>query len=217
MSPDVPAFSSPLPRRRSRPDLHPSTGSPTQRAVPGSPLPQAPCRLAHIPARSSNNQGLCSSPGSASTTPFASGRRSRVSLPRPPPLASSAFTPRGLLGGTAEPNRLREAPKAPTHRRGRRRGGPRSLTVALGSVGHAEEQGGVAAELRGKGGQRRRGGTRVRGVSQRAVDAGGGSWVRGGGDRTRGDGGTGRGSRARTRGRLRGAGHRAAAAKPGSP
>ena len=56
---------------------------------------------------------------------------------------------------------------------------PWSLTVALGSVRHAEEQGGVTAELRGKGGQNRRSGTGVRGLSQ---PAGRGSRARGTGE-----------------------------------
>ena len=39
------------------------------------------------------------------------------------------------------------------------------VIVALGSTGHTEEQGGVAAELRGKGSQRWRRGTRGQGPS----------------------------------------------------
>lgn len=72
---------------------------------------------------------------------------------------------------------------------------PWSLTVALGSVNHAEEQGGVTAELRGKGGQDRRSGTGVRGLSQPAGGPGRGGRVRGRG-----------GSHPRRLGPMRGAG-----------
>lgn len=72
---------------------------------------------------------------------------------------------------------------------------PWSLTVALGSVNHAEEQGGVTAELRGKGGQDRRSGTGVRGLSQPVGGPGRGGRVRGRG-----------GSHPRRLGPMRGAG-----------
>lgn len=76
---------------------------------------------------------------------------------------------------------------------------PPSLTVALGSVGHAEEQGGIAAELREKGGQRRRGRPSRRGVE-------------GGGGRRRGARGAGDGRGGRARGAASGFG----AGVPGS-
>lgn len=65
---------------------------------------------------------------------------------------------RGCFRLGLHPPSERTLPGSPDGTAGHERS-PRSLTVALGSVGHAEEQGRVAAELRGEGGQRRRGGT----------------------------------------------------------
>lgn len=173
-------------------------------AVPRRPYPLLPPCCAGLPGLRPQR---CHQPtvSAAPVDPRIRTNSRPASRPRP--------LPRRLRVSSAGFTRRRRGAQAPTRRRGQRRGRPRSLTVALGSVGHAEEQGGVAAELRGKGGQG--GGAAAEGRGPGGTGAGGaGARGRGGQGARGGTPGVRGVARA---GGLRGAEHQAAAANPGSP
>lgn len=157
----------------SRPDLHPSAEPNPENSHRVPAAPRGPAALHHTRhgATSFWTAALLQHPSHQflhQPTPRASARQSALRVAaRADPESARPAVARALRG---VPGRGDEQPPPPAP-------GPRSLTVALGSIGHAEEQGGIAAELREKDGQRRQGRPSPRGVSAHRARGGGMRWA----------------------------------------